>query len=33
TSHRLRLRRAVLVVAGIGGYIGNRIGQLLDDRD
>ncbi|MCJ2372875.1 SH3 domain-containing protein [Pseudomonas sp. RGM 3321] len=24
---------AALIVAGIGGYIGNRIGQLLDDRD
>lgn len=24
---------AALIVAGVGGYIGNRIGQLLDDRD
>lgn len=24
---------AALIVGGIGGYIGNRIGQMLDDRD
>ncbi|AHG42623.1 hypothetical protein N018_21300 [Pseudomonas syringae CC1557] len=24
---------AALIVAGVGGYIGNRIGQMLDDKD